>query len=372
MQEAFLELVADMEVEEPMDAQFGAVPPHTTTTSDNAWDASVHLAQLQAGLRDVAQPNAFALVDGDVRMFMHHEVHNGVVGPANLTACSSAIGMLNGGRGGTTIPDAARQAVYAHLAKHLRDADREPPELMSIAEVEALVASTRPPMEPPIEWFRNPRFDKPTALTVDEDGHVYGHLALWGVCHTSFSNVCVVAPRAPGGDYGIFRKGEVFTSDGTRIPVGQLTMDTGHAPTNLGMAPAAAHYDHTGTAVADVACGEDRFGIWFSGAVRPDATELDIRKLRGAGVSGDWRRHGGSYRLVNALVVNSPGFPIPRLKTFVHDGEQTALVAAGIVLPETVETRTMPVAVADRIAKSIGRDRVARLRERVHPSLGNM
>ena len=41
------------------------------------------------------------------------------------------IGVLNGGRGGTTIPDADRQGVWNHLAKHLRDADLTPPELKS-------------------------------------------------------------------------------------------------------------------------------------------------------------------------------------------------------------------------------------------------
>jgi signal peptide peptidase SppA len=54
---------------------------------------------------------------------------DGDVGPANLTACSQGIGVLNGGRTGTTIPDSDRQGVYDHLAKHLSDAGREPPAL---------------------------------------------------------------------------------------------------------------------------------------------------------------------------------------------------------------------------------------------------
>ena len=51
------------------------------------------------------------------------------VGPANVKACISGIGILNGGRGGADIPAADREGVYRHLAMHLRDAGREPPEL---------------------------------------------------------------------------------------------------------------------------------------------------------------------------------------------------------------------------------------------------
>jgi hypothetical protein len=55
--------------------------------------------------------------------------HHGVSGPANIRACLAGIAALNGGRGGADIPEADRKAVYNHLAAHLRDADREPPEL---------------------------------------------------------------------------------------------------------------------------------------------------------------------------------------------------------------------------------------------------
>jgi hypothetical protein len=44
-------------------------------------------------------------------------------------ACSAGIAVLNGGRGGTSIPDDDVSGVYAHLAKHITDADLEAPEL---------------------------------------------------------------------------------------------------------------------------------------------------------------------------------------------------------------------------------------------------
>jgi hypothetical protein len=66
--------------------------------------------------------------------FIHHEVSaEGEVGAANMTACSSGIGILNGGRGGTTIPDSDRAGVHAHMAAHMRDADMEPPEMTGSA-----------------------------------------------------------------------------------------------------------------------------------------------------------------------------------------------------------------------------------------------
>jgi hypothetical protein len=46
-------------------------------------------------------------------------------------------------------------------------------------------------------WFRNPHLDGPTPLTVTDDGRVYGHLALWGTCHTGFDGVCIEPPHSP-------------------------------------------------------------------------------------------------------------------------------------------------------------------------------
>jgi len=62
---------------------------------------------------------------------------NGEPGAANVRACITGIAVLNGARGGTTIPDADRRGVWNHLARHLRDADVEPPELKSLDEIEA-------------------------------------------------------------------------------------------------------------------------------------------------------------------------------------------------------------------------------------------
>ena len=59
--------------------------------------------------------------------FIHHEVGpRSIVGPANVKACTSGIGILNGARGGADIPITHRKGIYSHLARHLREAGEEP------------------------------------------------------------------------------------------------------------------------------------------------------------------------------------------------------------------------------------------------------
>jgi hypothetical protein len=90
-------------------------------------------------------------------------------------------------------------------------------------------------------------------------------------------------------------------------------MGIGHAGDRLSAQATASHDDNTGTVVADVAAGEDEHGIWFSGAMRPDLTEEQVRQFKAATLSGDWRTIADDYELVAALAVNVPGFPIPRV-----------------------------------------------------------
>lgn len=205
------------------------------------------------------------------------------------------------------------------------------PELLP-EERDAAMAAAGGPVAPPAAWFADPALAGPTPVTVGDDGRVLGHLALWGTCHTSVANSCLTPPRSAAG-YAHFRTGEVLADDGTRVACGALTFDTGHAPTSgpgSGLAATLAHYDHTGTAWADVAAGEDGYGIWVAGAARPGLTDEQLRTIRASALSGDWRRIGGGLELVAALSVNVPGFPVPRAGLAASSGrEPLALVAAG-------------------------------------------
>lgn len=200
-----------------------------------------------------------------------------------------------------------------------------------VVEPDEAMAAAGGPVAPPAAWFADPVLAGPTPVTVGDDGRVLGHLALWGTCHTSVANSCLTPPRSAAG-YAHFRTGEVLADDGSRVACGALTFDTGHAPTSgpgSGLAATLAHYDHTGTAWADVAAGEDAHGIWVAGAARPGLTDEQLRTIRASALSGDWRRIGGALELVAALSVNVPGFPVPRAGLAASGREPLALVAAG-------------------------------------------
>lgn len=181
---------------------------------------------------------------------------------------------------------------------------------------------------PPAAWFEDPALDEPTPLTITADGQVYGHIATWGTCHLGRTDVCITPPHSVT-DYAYFRTGEVVTADGSRVPVGVLTMNTGHADLTASAQETVAHYDHTGTQAMHLAAGEDAHGIWVAGALAvKELTHQALSVLRAAAPSGDWRRIGGNLELVGVLAVNTPGFPVPRPRTLVASGQQLALVAA--------------------------------------------
>lgn len=116
-----------------------AIPSHSTATSDAEWDGPANEARLRNDGDAAYYRQAYAWVDPDADpatkaayRFIHHEVDaEGNVGAANLQACLAGISVLNGARGGTTIPDRDRLGVFVHLARHMRDGGREVPELRS-------------------------------------------------------------------------------------------------------------------------------------------------------------------------------------------------------------------------------------------------
>jgi hypothetical protein len=208
--------------------------------------------------------------------------------------------------------------------------------------IEVIVASGAGPSRPPTEWFEDPKFEVGDGrlveilgrngkregkfacpITITADGRLFGHLAPWGVCHAGKPG-CVTAPPSAVG-YAHFMHGYIMTAEGEKVRVGALTADAPHAALGLSATAAMDHYDNTATTLADVAAGGDGFGIWLAGAVRPDATEDQIRTATSRPPSGDWREIGGQLELVAALCVPVPGFPL----AIVAHGKQEALVAYG-------------------------------------------
>jgi hypothetical protein len=181
------------------------------------------------------------------------------------------------------------------------------------------------PVNPPSTWFEKPVLNGPTPLTVTDEGQVYGHIASWDTDHIGLSRG--TKPPRSRSNYAYFHTGVVKTAEGRDVPVGQLTLAGGHASLEASAAEAVRHYDDTASAVADVHAGEDQYGIFVSGALRPGTSPEQIRSLRASAPSGDWRPIRGSLELVAVCQVNVPGFPIARAR--VASGAVMALVAAG-------------------------------------------
>jgi 8-oxo-dGTP pyrophosphatase MutT (NUDIX family) len=216
----------------------------------------------------------------------------------------------------------------------------------------ALVASSQ--LLANAAWFEDPQFNVfdgrmvqgpdgrwGAPLTITAEGQVFGHIARWDVCHTGSGRDCQVAPHSMN-DYAYFRLGSVLTDEGL-VATGSLTIGdkpgVGHADLRLGLRETLAHYDNAASAWADVSVGEDEYGIWCAGWVRPGTRPEQIVAARASKLSGDWRPvNGWDLDLVAALCVNSPGFPIPRVR--VAAGLQTALVAAGVVQGTILESKT--------------------------------
>jgi len=115
-----------------------ALASHSTDTTDAAWNGPANEARVRSGESEPYYRQIYAWRDpgGDPAVkssyrFIHHMVNeDGTPGAANIRGCQIGIVVLNGSQGeATTIPDADRQEVWSHLARHLRDGGQEPPEL---------------------------------------------------------------------------------------------------------------------------------------------------------------------------------------------------------------------------------------------------
>lgn len=232
---------------------------------------------------------------------------------------------------------------------------------MILSDSSALIAASFP-MKPSVDWFRNPGLKGITPLTIDNSGKVYGHIAAWNTNHIGLAGG-VKPPRSRSG-YAFFQTGTVETDNGENVNVGQITLAGGHAPLEATAARAVAHYDDTNSAVMDVTAGEDSYGIWVAGSMRPDVSDAQLRSMRASSVSGDWRPINGKLELVAVCAVNCPGFPIPRAR--VAGGQPMALVAAGVgpIISRTLELRAgQDVEAGIEAGLSIFRDRLNQLEQ---------
>lgn len=353
---------------------------------DHEWDGPAALRRLaEAGLLnqgtfwrdDDADPDSdiqadyrlpFAdLVDGELVA-----VPRGIFGVASV---------LQGGMGGVDLPEQAQDQIrdrvqdyYERMAEEFNDPSVRAPwdnnDDDDDGGDEAMAASAAPkkswaekvadavPVHPPATWFTNPQLTGLTKVRVTDEGRVYGHIADWNQTHIGHTGQRVYPPRCPDrGAYPRFHRHPIRCEDGTRINTGPLTT-AGHASTDAAvtMSAAMAHYDDPRFVAANVVCGEDEFGIWVAGALRPGIEAWQVAFVDTYSFSGDWRNGA----LVAACAVSVEGFFVPnddsvhalaasagvapqvaRVRSRVDDGEVVALVSAGVVAPTQGEARTL-------------------------------
>lgn len=227
---------------------------------------------------------------------------------------------------------------------------------------------------PPAEWFSEP-IDEPEigAITVTDEGRFFGYLAPKNVAHRGIRDKRVTVPMG-NVDYGVWMNRVTIADDGhggfTRIATGPITMDCGHASASPRVVGAARreHYDNSCSIVATVRVGENSRGVWIAGAVLPDVTPDQIRRMMACQLSGDWGPHRekpGKRELAGALLVPVPGFP-KRSNAFMSmKAGQIDRVTVPLRFGRVVKGQTVSFgadAAAERIAASIGRDRVSRVR----------
>jgi len=222
------------------------------------------------------------------------------------------------------------------------------------------------PVEPPRVWFNRPVLNGPTAIQVTNEGQVFGHIATWETSHIGLPG-STRAPRS-ASQYAYFHTGVLRTDDGEDVGVGQLTLAGGHASMEADATAAVRHYDDTGSAIADVKAGEDSYGIWVAGALRPGTTPEQIRALRASAPSGDWRSINNRLELVAICQVNVPGFPVVRSQ--VASGAITSLVAAGT--STLARMHTDPVAQLDERVKQLEKFELRQERKRARAALARM
>lgn len=177
------------------------------------------------------------------------------------------------------------------------------------------------PNLPPAEWFQEPvDVQAKGALTITDEGRVFGWLAPAGVTHRS---VRKTVPMGGNVDYTRFMKGETIVAGGGRVVSGVITGNCGHADTeNYGtLANRKKHYDDSCSVFANIAVGQrPGKGVWVAGALKHGVTAEQVATAMGCSLSGDWQPHpdrAGVQEFIAALLVPVPGFAMARTQASV-------------------------------------------------------
>jgi hypothetical protein len=116
-------------------ALWSPIKTHETAVTAKRWTPPTAPEVAALGIPELRAKHAAVRLDMDPEdptayWLDHHDAN----GAANVMQCVKGIALLNGARNGPGFPDDVAKAVYDHLADHLKDADRNPPEFLKAAE----------------------------------------------------------------------------------------------------------------------------------------------------------------------------------------------------------------------------------------------
>jgi len=207
------------------------------------------------------------------------------------------------------------------------------------------------PDVPPAEWFQEPTdVQAKGALTITDEGRVFGWLAPAGVTHRS---VRKTVPMGANVDYSRFMKSETIVAGGGRVVSGVITGNCGHADTeNYGtLANRKKHYDDSCSVFANIAVGQrPGKGVWVAGALRHGVTAEQVATAMGCTLSGDWQPHPdrpGVQEFIAALLVPVPGFAMARTQASVTTASASVLYQDGVLTAAAI-----PVQFGEAIPRS--------------------
>lgn len=309
---------------------FGKMPIDQT----RSWDKGAALKALDdwAGDDMAKYARAFLYKDsnGDPQLKGSYKFPIAMPIDGKLTIIAAAVRNAAARLSGSDIPAADKASIKATL-------DGLMERIHGQEAMTAAVHTITIPDIPPAHWFSEPTdVEMKGALTITDEGRVYGRLAPAGVTHRSVNRQ---VPR--NVDYSRFMGAEtlVASDDGTvgRVVTGPITFNCGHADTDPRvygtLENRKRHYDNSCSVFADIAVGEDKDGnVWVAGAVKPFATGEQIQQAMSCRLSGDWQPHAdkpGTTEFVAALLVPVPGFAAARQEASVTFSEG-ALVASAI------------------------------------------
>lgn len=256
--------------------------------------------------------------------FLPHHEPGGAVSRAGVHA---AAGRVNQTQASAESISRAKSHLRGHYTRDLKE---EPPESLNsevttmtddgLEDLRTIIAAATTieiTDAPPKEWFDEPtELPAAGAITVTDDGRIFGLLAPKDVAHRAFKKGRVEVPTG-NVDYSRWMNRETITADGTRVKTGPITMQCGHASTDpifrLNANNAVQHYDNSCSVFATARIGENAHGVWIAGALLPDVDKPKVARAMMCQLSGDWQEHRespGMREFVAALLVPVPGFPV--------------------------------------------------------------